>query len=290
MPPLPRFCAFFALATCFAVRPAAGQQRPLDTQDPEPIGVGRALFASGVTYAHNEFYPLSGLQGNLWQLPVIGVVIGLSPIADFQLTGGPYNRLDITDRRPAPLSGLVTTAGQTTHAVEDIVIGTKIRLVPETDRRPGIGFRFAVRLPNAKHESGMGQDTTDFSASLLAGKTVGPVRVVSNAGFTIMSEPLDAAKQNDVLTYGVSLAHDVSHRAALFAEVNGRWSTRNGPAPVGTESRGTAKVGGRYTVESIRLDAAVVFGMTSIDSPVGLTAGFTYSFRAFSLASSTNSR
>lgn len=270
------------------VRPAVAQQRPLDTQDPEPIGAGRVLVENGVTYARDAFYPLSGLKGNLWQLPVLGFVVGLSPIADFQLTGGPYNRLDISDRYPAPLAGLVTATGETTHAVEDITIGTKIRLLPEAARRPGVGFRFAVRLPNAKHESGMGQDTTDFSASILAGKTVASVRVVGNAGFTIMSEPLDAAKQNDVVIYGVSVARALLGQAELVGEINGRWSTRNGIAPVGTESRGTVKVGGRCSLGSIRLDAAVLFGITSIDPSIGVTAGFTYTFRAFSQPSSTN--
>src|SRR5882724_11150113 len=195
-----RSLALLALVMFLTVRPAAGQQRPLDTQDPEPVGAGRVMVESGVTYARDEFYPLSGLQGNLWQLPVLGFVVGLSTIADVQLTAGPYNRLDITDRRPAPLAGLVAATSQTTHAVEDIVIGTKIRLAPETLQRPSIGFQFRVRLPNAKHESGLGQDTTDFSASLLSGKTIASARVVANVGFTIMSEPLDAAKQNDVVT------------------------------------------------------------------------------------------
>jgi hypothetical protein len=287
MVPIRRCCAFVVFAMLLVVRPAAGQQRPFDTQDPEPIGAGHALVESGVTYAHKEFYPLSGLQGDLWQLPVLGLIIGLSPIADFQLTGGPYNRLDITDRRPAPLAGLIAATGRTTHAVEDIVIGTKIRLVPETARRPGLGFRFAVRLPNAKHESGMGQDTTDFSASLLAGKTVASARVVGNAGLTIMSEPLDAAKQNDVVTYGVSVARAQSRHAELVGEINGRWSTRNGIAPVGTESRGTVKLGGRYRFGSIRLDAAVSFGVTSIDPSIAVMGGVTYVFGAFSLPSSS---
>jgi hypothetical protein len=52
--------ALLAVAMFFAVRPAAGQQRPLDTQDPEPIGGGRVVVESGVTYAHDEFYSLSG--------------------------------------------------------------------------------------------------------------------------------------------------------------------------------------------------------------------------------------
>ena len=166
MVPIRQCWVFVIVATLLAIRPAAGQQRPLETQDPEPIGTGRVLAEGGIAYAHDAFYPLSGLEGDLWQLPVLGFVVGLGPIADFQLTGGPYNYFDISTRHPAPLAGLVAATGHTTHAVDDLVIGTKIRLVPEAVRRPSIGFRFGVRLPNAKHASGLGQDTTDFSASL----------------------------------------------------------------------------------------------------------------------------
>jgi hypothetical protein len=241
------------------------------------------MVAAGVTYARDAFFPLSGLKGTLWQLPVIGINVGLSPIADFQLTGGPYNRLSITERQPAPLASLVTASGESSHAVEDISIGAKIRLMGETERRPALGFRFSARLPNAKHESGMGQDTTDFSASLLTGKSIGGVRLVGNLGFTIMSEPLDAAKQNDVLTYGASLARTLDGALEVVGEINGRLSTRNGAAPIGTESRGIIKIGGRYHRGGVRFDAAVLLGATSIDPTVGVTAGVTYVFTAFSL-------
>ncbi len=107
--------------------------------------------------------------------------------------------------------------------------------------------------------------------------------MLGNVGFTIMSEPLDAAKQNDVVTYGVSLARAVSPRAELVGEINGRWSTRNGVAPVGTESRAIARLGGRYTRGPIRLDGAALFGLTSIDPSVGMTVGLTFVFAAFSL-------
>jgi hypothetical protein len=261
------------------------QQRPLETQDPDTIGTGRVLVEAGVSYARDERYPLSGLQGELWQLPVIGLDVGLSPIADLQITGGPYNRLSITDRHPsAPLANLVTATGDTTHAVEDLAIGAKIRLVGEAPGRPGVGFRFSVRLPNAKHESGLGQDTTDFSASLLGGKTIASLRVVGNVGLTIMSEPLDAAKQNDMLTYGLSVVNRIRHDVELVADVNGRVSTRNGIPPIGTESRGTVTLGGRFTRGSARFDAAAFIGLTSIDPTVGVKIGVTYVFTAFSLA------
>jgi hypothetical protein len=278
--------AFFTLtllAMLLRACDVAAQQLPLHTQDPEPIGAGSIHFHVESSVAKDEFYPLSGLQGNLWQLPVVGLVVGLSPIADFQISGGPYNRLDITGRSPAPLAGVVTATDATTHAVEDIIIGTRIRLAPETAQRPAFGFSFAVRLPNAKHESGIGQDTTDFSASLLAGKTVGSVRVAVNAGLMIMTEPIDPGKQNDVATYGLSLAVPVSSRAEIRAEVNGRESTRPGIAPIGTESRGIATFGGRYVFGSVSLDVSVLRGVTRIDPTIGASVGLTRAFKAFSL-------
>jgi hypothetical protein len=275
-------CATIAVLLAFA-RSSAAQQRPLVTEDPESIGAGRVLIEGGIDFAHNQEYPLSGLKGNLWRLPTIGISVGLSSIAELQIDGGPYDVLTITERRPAPFANLVTATGSSTHAVDDIMIGTKIRLVPESASRPSFGFRFATRLPNAKHESGMGQDTTDFYSSILAGKTVQSIRVVGNLGFAIMSEPLDSTKQNDVLTYGASLARAMTTQTELVGELNGRLSTRNGVAPIGTESRGILKLGGRYTRGAVRFDGGVFFGLTTIDPTIGLTAGFTYVFDAFKI-------
>ena len=41
------------------------------------------------------------------------------------------------------------------------------------------------------------------------------------------------------------------------------------------------RFGGRYTVGSWRADAGLLFGITSYDPSVGVTAGFTYVFDAF---------
>ena len=272
------FVALLALG-----RPAAAQQRPLLTQDPEPIAGGQVLLEAGVDAAHDAFYPLSGLKGNLIAVPTIGITVGLSGIAEFELSGGPFQQLSITERQAAPLASLVETTGATTHAVTDLEVGAKIRLVAEGVGRPAVAFRFSTRLPNAKHASGLGQDTTDFSASLLAAKTLPSIRVIANAGFTIMSAPLDAAKQNDVLTYGVSMARAMTDRVDVVGELNGRWSTRNGVAPVGTESRSRVAVGGRYTRGAIRFDGGLFFGLTAVEPTVGLTTGVTYVFNAFTL-------
>ena len=77
-----------ALFACAA--PASAQQRPLETQDPETIGADRVLLEGWISAAHEMTYPQYGFKGDLWQLPVLGVNVGLSSIADLQITGGPY--------------------------------------------------------------------------------------------------------------------------------------------------------------------------------------------------------
>ncbi len=269
------------LAICAA--PALAQQRPLDTQDPETIGAGRVLFEGGISAAHDITYPLSGLKGDLWQAPVLGLDIGLSSIADLQITGGPYNYLSISSQQPAPLTNVLTFTGDSTHSVEDINIGAKIRLVSEAGGRPSVGFRFVTRLPNASRKSGIGQDTTDFAAGLLLAKTIQSIRVVGNLGWISMTEPLDGTRQNDELTYGLSFARAVTNRTEIVGEVNGRASVRTSAAAIGTESRGHLKLGGRFTQGPVRFDAAVFFGLNAVDPTIGFTTGVTYVFNAFTL-------
>jgi hypothetical protein len=263
--------------------PAAAQQRPLVTEDPEVVGSGLILIEGGFDYGRDILYPVTGLKGNLLRVPILGVSIGLGPIVELQLDGGPYNKLSITDRLQAPLSSVVTATGDTTHDVEDIVLATKIRIAGETPSHPAFGVRFATRLPNASQESGIGLNTTDFHAQFLVGKTVQSVRIVGNVGLGILSDPTDATNQNDVLDYGVSLARAVKEGVEVVGEINGRWSTRGGTPPVGTESRAALRIGGRLTRGTVRLDAGVILGMTSYDPSFGFTVGATYVFKAFTV-------
>lgn len=264
--------------------PAAGaQQRPLVTEDPETIGSGLVLLEGGIDEQREVFYPASGLQGNLLRFPTLGVSFGLSSIAELQIDGGPYSRLSITSREIAPLSGQLNVTGDRTHAVEDIVIATKIRLLPETAGRPAVGVRFATKLPNASNESGLGLDTTDFFVAGLFGKTVQSIRFVGNVGLGILADPVRGDRQNDVLTYGFSVARAVRQGLEVVGEINGRLDTREGQPPVGTESRGAMRIGGRFTRSTVRVDAGLIVGMTSRDPSVGVTAGLTWVFKGFTI-------
>lgn len=264
-----------------AAASAHAQQRPLITEDPATVGAGQVLFETGVDWARGITFPISGLRGDLTSGPTIGISVGVGPIAEIQVDGSPYRQLRITERGQAPLSANLKLDGNQTSDVDDVVIATKLRLLNEGDRRPAIGIRFATRLPNASNESGLGHDTTDFFASFLVGKTVARVRWVANAGVAIVGDPIVAARQEDLLTFGMSLVARTWRALDVVAEYNGRMNlAASSPVP-GTENRGVARAGVRVTRGALRLDTAALFGATSNDLDLGATAGLTWTFRAF---------
>jgi len=280
-----RRAGWFALVCVLAAAPVAAQQRPLVTEDPEVVGAGLVLIEGGFDYSRDIVYPASGLQGNLLRVPTLGVSFGLSSIAELQIDGGIHNRLAITHTGVgnAPLEDQLDITGDSTSDVEDIVVATKIRLAHETPGHPAFALRFATKLPNASNESGLGLDTTDFHVQALVGKTVRSLRIVGNIGLGILGDPTQGANQNDVLTYGVSLARAVKEGVEVVGEVNGRVSTRSGTPPEGTESRSIFRVGGRFTRGTVRLDAGILLGVTSLDPSFGFTAGATWVFKGFTV-------
>jgi len=263
--------------------PAWAQSRPLVTEDPETVGPGQILLEAGIDYSREAFFPASGLQGNLWKLGTVGLSFGVSSMAEIQIDGGLRNRLSITNRLAGPLSDMLDITGDSTSDVEDIVVGAKVRFVSEGTGRPSIAVRFSTRLPNAGNESGLGLDTTDFALALALGKTVQQVRVVANAGFAILGDPSRGDRQNDVFIYGLSVARAVADGAEVVAELNGRANTRSGTAIVGTESRAAMRIGSRLTRGPVRLDAAVLFGITERDPTWGFSTGLTWVFNAFTV-------
>ena len=126
------------LLLAFPVASADAQQRPFVTEDPESIGSGLVLIEGGFDYLREQPYPVSGLRGHLFRIPTLGVSIGVSSIAEVQVDGLSYQRLSVIERQDAPLSSLVNFRGDTTSDMDDLVIGAKVRVLAETDHRPGV--------------------------------------------------------------------------------------------------------------------------------------------------------
>jgi hypothetical protein len=123
---------------------------------------------------------------------------------------------------------------------------------------------------------------TDFFASLLAAKTIRSIRVVGNGGLAIIGDPTSAApEQNDLLTFGLSVARAMTMSTELVGEVNGQLNLAKGDPRPGAENRAVMRLGGRYTRGTVRLDAGILIGMTPRDPEIGLTGGFTWVFNAF---------
>jgi hypothetical protein len=264
-------------------RSGFAQQRPLVTEDPETVGSGLILFEGGYEYQDDLFYPVSGLTGDLMRIGTLGFSFGVGSIAEVQIDGGIVQRLTVKDRQPAPLSGQLTYTGDHTKDYEDVVIGTKVRVVSESPGRPAIALRFATRLPNASTESGIGLDTTDFYLTGILGKTVQSIRLVGNLGLGVLTDPTRGYRQNDVITYGMSLARAVKQGVEIVGEVNGHAVTRNHDTPPGTESRSMMRVGGRFTKGTVRIDGGLLVGLTSRDPSWGFTTGFTWVFTGFTV-------
>jgi hypothetical protein len=268
------------VAVCLVIASVArAQQRPLTTEDPEVIGTGRVLVEAGVETGQNARYALSGLNGDRVAMPV-GVSIGLGAIAELQLDAG-YTWFDIDSRTDAPLAYRVPASATHTSDVIDLTIATKIRICQEGARRPAFGVRFATRLPNASNESGLGLDTTDFYFSILGAKTIGPLRIVGNAGIGVLSNPLVGTIQDDAFVGGVSIARALTKEWEVVAEITGQSVWFADVPPIGAEPLGEVRAAVRYTRGRARFDAGLLTGFTKRSPDFGVMGGVTLVGQAF---------
>jgi hypothetical protein len=276
-------CAALAAgAILWNANSAAAQSRPLVTEDPETVPAGYILLEAGVDFQNTAIYPATGLTGNLLRLGTFGVSFGLGSMVEIQVDGGLADRLTIkTFDTTAPLAFRYAGNLTSTSSFEDFVIGGKVRFVTETEQRPAVAVRFSTRLPMVGTANGLGTGTSDFTVGLAAAKTVQSIRIAANLGLGILGDPVEGDRRNVVITYGGSVARAVMPDVELVAELNGRQDTGTDPPPPGTESRLVARVGGRLTRGPVRVDAALLLGVTSHDPSWGVSFGATWVFKAF---------
>jgi hypothetical protein len=116
---------------------------------------------------------------------------------------------------------------------------------------------------------------------ITAGKRVGDkLNVFGNLGLGILTAPLEATSQNDVLLYGLAGTYAASDRLNIVGEVNGFHSTRK-TAPLGTEDFSEGRLGAQIRALGVRWYAAGIFGISKRAPKTGLTFGITYDWDAF---------
>lgn len=261
---------------------AAAQQRPLITDDIDITPAGAFDIGAGVDFLQNVKFPLSGLKGDLTRVGNIRIRTGFASNVELQIEGTAQNFLAInsqTNVSPIPLS----ITGNSTNDFDDLTVAAKIKLVNEGKGFPAIGMKFGFQLPNTDQARGIGTNQINIFGTAIVQKRFGKrqngeafANVYGNLGLGILTAPLARFTQNDVLLYGLAGIFRVNRRINLVSEVNGRISTRSGPAPLGTESVGNFRIGTQIRASGLRFDTAAIFGLTKYSPRTGITFGVTY--------------
>lgn len=261
---------------------AMAQQRPLITDDIDITPAGAIEITAGVDFLQNVKLPLSGLKGDLTRVGDIRLRNGFASNVELQVEGVVQNYLAINSQTvPGPIPLNIT--GNSTNDFDDITMSAKVLLHRETKNIPALGIKFGFQMPNTDQARGIGTNQINVFSKVIVQKRFGkrsgrtPIaNIYGNLGLGIMNSPLATFSQNDVILYGLAGIFGVTDHVNIASEVNGRYSSRSGPAPLGTESIGQFRIGTQVKASGLRFDTAAIFGLTRFSPRTGLTFGVTY--------------
>src|SRR5215468_7443014 len=95
----------------FVSLPALAQQRPLVTEDVEPVKPGAVRFEAGFDFLQDKDYPVSGLNGDLARLGVVSLTFGLASNIEVETGGVIQNFLSVNRQYRAASIPLQLTSG-----------------------------------------------------------------------------------------------------------------------------------------------------------------------------------
>lgn len=206
---------------------------------------------------------------------------GFAANVELQIEGTVQQYVAINSRSTSAIPLNVT--GNSTNDFDDFLISVKVKLHSETRRLPAIGLKFGYQLPNTDQAKGIGINQINIFSKIIVQKKFGNTvrntpkfNAYGNIGLGIMTAPLERFSQNDLFLYGLAGIYRLTDNVNIAGEVNGRVSTRGGPAPLGTESIGQFRIGGQFRTAGLRFDTAAAFGLTRFSPRTGITFGVTY--------------
>jgi hypothetical protein len=265
----------FSLNTC-------AQDRPLRTVDAETVPAGTLRSEIGFDFLQDVGFPLSGLRGDETSVAVVDLRMGVGKIVEVEVEGAIQNFLDVKSRGTSFVPNLSLTGLNSTHDTGDFTLATKVRLLKNEGKRPGIAFKFGFIMPNSNQARGIGTNTTNVFALVALEEQIRKLSVFGNLGLEILQAPSALFTQNDVLMYGGAFRYPIFRNVNLVGEVNGLYSSRSiNDALIGTQSTGQARVGLQITVAGFTWDIAGVRGLNKFDPSSGFTFGVSKDFRLF---------
>ncbi|MFC2172233.1 hypothetical protein ACFLU6_06325 [Acidobacteriota bacterium] len=173
-------------------RHASGQYLNFFSTEPvDTISTGRALLRTGFVAKECYKSPVDENEGNLFQVPTLGLRIGLCSRVEMQIFGPLYQRFDRGEE-------------EASSAVGPFSLATKIRLFEPRAARPGLAFRWGVKLPNVSERTGIDSDEIDFFSELNFGLERKRFSLWGSVGLRILGNPRSMQSQDDLFSYGIA--------------------------------------------------------------------------------------
>ena len=164
---------------------------PLETQRITCRSGGVVVIESYGEWLETPYVPFHYWQGHLLRLPVVNVRVS------------PADNVELQVSAPAMLMSFGSD-GVRRNEGGDITLGTKWTVFREHGSAPGLGLRWAVKLPNASEETGLGTDRPDTTMQMIVSKTLGRVQLDGNFGLSIIGDPWVLDRQTDIMVCGAA--------------------------------------------------------------------------------------
>jgi hypothetical protein len=193
---------------------SAWNQLPLLTDSHRVLPAGQVQLGAGFQFLSHKNFPFSTFSDDfardVLSLPTLAMNFGLGKRVELQMT---YELLFVEEEqlrvRELWKSG-------------DLALFTKLELLEERRRLPGMGLKFGAKLPNASDTYRVGTDETDLAFTALFGKTFSPISIHANLGLLILGSPFENARQDDLLGYGIACVIPRKPNMTYAAEVIGQ--------------------------------------------------------------------
>jgi hypothetical protein len=252
-----RLFSVVSLSVCVTL-PALAQTRPLLTEQATTASAGTLTLEAGLDAMRLEPNFLTNLDRNVWSGP------------QFRLVYSPADNVELDLEWAARVGQSNDPTFGSTSDWGDVSLRAKWRLQAERDRRPAMGVRFSVSLPETKSIEGLGPNTLRMSAQWLITKSLGhSLWFHGNAGLAIADRPQGLHSQSDFFAFGAALESRVNRELEILAEVAGQ----AGEGEPGAEQHMEARIGARFGKGVWRGDAALRRGLSAADGEWGFTAG-----------------
>ena len=252
--------AFFLLVAASEVD---AQTHPLLTEEATTAPAGTLTLETGFDQMASEPNFLTGAERSVYAGPLVR--LGYSPADNVELD---LEWVSFVGSVNDPDFGDASDRG-------DVTLRAKVRFLDGGARRPTLGARFWVSLPETSSDEGLGPNALRQATEMLLSQRLGRATLLANAGLLIADEVLRAHHQRDFLSFGVALTNPVGAHGEVVGEVAGRL----GKGQPGAEERAEARAGFRWAHGRVRYDAALRRGLAPADGTWGFTVGLRWTLR-----------